>query len=131
MNKIKLLALELVAKWKAYKFGFYEAFTAVGYVIIVGAIVYGLAALLGGCASTTVGVKYTHDSSIPDYRDHNESNMAGPYVRFLACPRGRDNVYCPEVEVSAEWEFHTPYPHTYGTNPTGQIEIRQPIFVKK
>lgn len=122
---------ELVDKFKQYKMGWKEACFAVFCTACVGGAIYVIACLLGGCANTTVGVKYTHDSSIPDYYDRNESNMAGPFVRFYACPSGRASEYCPEVEVSAEWEFHDPYPHTYGTNPVGQIELRQPIWIKK
>lgn len=122
---------KFIQKWKEYKFGWYEAFTAVGYTIVVGVAIYVIGCLLGGCADIAVGAKYTHDSSIPDRYDTNESNMAGPYVRAYVCRDGHDNPLCPEVEVSAEWEFHKPYPHTYGTNPTGQIEIRKPFYMWK
>lgn len=123
--------MKIPEKWKSYWPGWKEAFTAVAYTAVVCGAIYVISVALTGCVGTTVGVKYTHDSSIPDYHDHNESNMAGPYVRVYACRNGRDRLYCPEVEVSAEWEFHTPYPHTYGTNPVGQIELRQPIWIKR
>lgn len=82
-----------------------------------------------GC-SVSGGVKYTHDSSIPDYYDKNESNMAGPYVRVYLCKREYvSGGYCPEIEGSAEWEFHNHgNDRTYGSNPVGQVEIRFPMF---
>lgn len=127
---MKKLSLTLIQKWKAYKLGWKEAIAAVSFATAVGVGIYVIASMLGGCAGTTIGVKYTHDSSIPDRYDRNESNMAGPYARFYACPRGRSLVYCPELEISMEWEFHKNYPAVYGTNPVGQIEIRQPIYVQ-
>jgi len=88
---------------------------------------------LTGCSTTYLaGVKYTHDSSIPDKYDWNESNMAGPFVRAYVCPEGRDSYYCPEVEVSALYEFHVLGPHhTYGRNPVGNVEVRFPVWTNQ
>lgn len=84
------------------------------------ALVVGLA----GCTSTTLGVKYTHDSSIPDRVDIHQTDMAGPYLRFYGCLEQRPE--CPEIELSAEWDRHT----TFGRSPIGQVEVRFPVWVK-
>lgn len=103
--------------------GWKEAIQAAAAAAIIGFVIW----LLCGCTGTTVGAKYTHHSSVPDYYDTNTTDAIGPYARWYLC---RDNrVNCPELEIGMLWEVGGP--PVYGRNPVGDVQIRMPVWKKQ
>ena len=102
--------------------GYKEALGAVLAAIALAAII---GFLLSGCTRAEVLAKYSHRSSIPDYRDRNTSDTVGACVAVtLGKSCGR---YCPEMEGCVNYEVSgTP---TYGRDPSGEISIRQPVKI--
>jgi hypothetical protein len=81
------------------------------------------AVLLAGCAGGQVYAKYSHRSSIPDYRDLNTSDTLGGCVAVKLCATcGR---YSPELHGCVNHEL-TDKP-VYGREPSGEFAIHQPI----
>lgn len=112
----------------SHKKGYIEAAKAIGAALLVAAILGLVCCAVSGCAGTSVGVRYTHHSSIPKYYDPHESNMVGPVITIPACATR----YCPTVELAAQWDLRKgEHNHPYGTDPAGTINITQPLWIKK
>lgn len=103
--------------------GWKEAITAATMAALIGLAIW----LLSGCSGTSVGMKYTHHSSIPDYHDINTTDAVGPYARWYLCKHQTPK--CPELEIGMLWE--TRDPPVYGRDPIGDVQLRFPIWSKK
>lgn len=92
---------------------------------MVAVLAAALAPLLTGCAGAQAFAKYSHRSSIPEYRDTATSDTLGACVSLPLC--ASCGIYTPTIAGCVNWEV-TGRP-TYGRDPSGELEIRQPLKV--
>lgn len=106
--------------------GFKEAFGALGITAAVAILIAFFVWVLTGCTETSVGVvPIDHRSSIQDFRDHCEDNLAGVDVRMAL---GKNcGKYCPEVTVMSGWNLRSGGA-CQGRDPIGDVKFRFPVW---
>jgi hypothetical protein len=106
------------------KRGLREAAGAIAAAVGAGLLIAAVAALLTGCAGGEAFAKYSHRSSIPDYRDLNTSDTVAGCVRVNLCATCGD--YAPRMVGCVHWE--TTGKPVYGRDPIGELQIEQPVW---
>lgn len=107
--------------------GYREVLGAIAAAIAVGLLIAGASWLLTGCAGGSAYAKYSHRSSMPDYRDANTSDTLGGCFSVRLCATERCGQYAPEMHGCVNYEVGGP--SVYGREPSGELAIHQPFKV--